>query len=394
MRLEITTKPLLASIIFQQNKLFNMKNYIAILLVIGFFGCSEKKTEEPSGETKTAETTVTLTTEQLKNAGIVTGTASVRKMAPVLKVNGKIDVPPQNMISVSVPLGGYLKSTHLLPGTKVKKGEVLAVVEDQQYVQLQQDYLSSKINLIYMEKEYLRQKELNANKASSDKLLQQAEAEYQSQKVKVKSLEEKLRLAGINPDHLNENSLSRSVNILSPIDGFVTSVNVNIGKFVNPTDVLFELVNPADIHLNLDVFEKDIDKLFIGQKVIAYTNHSDKKYECEIILIGPNVAKDRSVVVHCHFINYDKSLVPGMFMNAEIELSSADCVVLPEEAVVDFRDKKYVFEDKGNNTFLMQEVETGYAESGYIEIKNAPSNKKFVVKGAYALLGALNNRGD
>ncbi|MGZ3921649.1 MAG: efflux RND transporter periplasmic adaptor subunit [Bacteroidia bacterium] len=366
--------------------------YIFCLAI--FFSCSNKKTEVAENTGENNETSITLTDVQLKNAGIVTASPEKHNMSPVLKVNGKIDVPPQNMVSVSVPLGGYLKSTHLLPGTKVKKGEILAVVEDQQYIQLQQDYLTSKINFIYIEKEYLRQKDLNLSKANSDKMLQQSESEYQSQKIKIKSLQEKLRLAGINPELLTENNLSRSVNILSPIDGFVTSVNVNIGKFVNPTDVLFELVNPNDIHLTLTVYEKDIDKLYIGQKVIAYTNNSAKQYTCEIILIAQNIAKDRSVEAHCHFINYDKSLIPGMFMNADIILRSGESPALPEEAVVSFENKKYIFEDKGHNTFQLVEVETGFSENGYIEIKNAPHNSKLVVKGAYTLLGALKNKGE
>jgi cobalt-zinc-cadmium efflux system membrane fusion protein len=136
------------------------------------------------------------------------------------------------MVSISVPLGGYLKSTKLLPGMKVKKGEVIANIEDQQYIQLQQDYLTAKSKLSYIEKEYQRQKELNQSKASSDKVFQETETTYQGQKILVKSLSEKLRLISINPDKLDENNLSRSINLYAPIDGFVSTVNVNIGKYV------------------------------------------------------------------------------------------------------------------------------------------------------------------
>lgn len=371
-----------------------MKNLLYLLLVFLVASCTNKKVEESNLNNQSNGKTISLTDVQLKNSGIVTAYPEKRTMSPILKVNGKIDVPPQNMISVSVPLGGYLKSTHLLPGTKVKKGEVLAVVEDQQYVQLQQDFLTSKINFVFIEKEYGRQKELNLTKANSDKALQQAESEYLAQKIKIKSLQEKLRLAGINPDQLTENNLSRSINILSPIDGFVTNVNVNIGKFVNPTDVLFELVNPNDIHLNLTIYEKDIDKLFIGQKVIAYTNNSSKQYTCEIILIAQNISKDRSVEAHCHFINYDKSLFPGMFMNADIILNSNETSAVPEDAVVTYENKKYVFEDRQHNTFQLIEVQTGDSENGYIQIRHAPTNSKIVVKGAYTLLGALKNQAE
>ncbi len=237
-----------------------------------------------------------------KNGGIQTGKLEEQSISSVLKVNGKIDVPPQNMVSISVPLGGYLQSTKLLEGMYVSKGQVLAVMQDQQYIQLQQDYLTARAQLVYNESEYNRQKELNQSKATSDKVFEQTKAAYQTQNILVKSLEQKIKLIGINPNKIGANSISRSINIYSPINGFVSAVNVNIGKYVNPSDVLFELVNPSDIHLALTVFEKDINKLFIGQKLAAYTNNQpEKKYPCTIILISKNLSGERAAEVHCHF---------------------------------------------------------------------------------------------
>lgn len=170
------------------------------------------------------------------------------------------------MISISVPFGGYLKSTHLLPGMHIHKGEILATIEDQQYVQFQQDYLLAKSKVKYLQAEYIRQKELNQTKAVSDKAFQQAESDYNSQKIIIKSFYEKLKLMQLDPDKLDEGSITRSINIYSPIEGVVSKVNANIGKYIPATDVLFELINPSDIHLNFTVFEKDIDKLYVGQK--------------------------------------------------------------------------------------------------------------------------------
>jgi len=181
--------------------------------------------------------------------------------------------------------------------------------------------------------------------------------------------------------------------VYSPIDGFVSKVNVNIGKYVNPTDVLFDIVNPTDIHLALNVFEKDVNKLSTQQKVVAYTNtNPEKKYNCEIILIGQDLSQERSVTVHCHFEQYDKTLIPGMFMNAEIELKSSNAFVLPEDAIVSFDDKRFVYVSKGNNVFEMYEVKTGSNENGFTEIlTDAISSKDIVIKGAYSLLMKMKN---
>src|SRR5215203_510066 len=372
-----------------------MKKIIIIInMVLLLAACGSSKTEEQKEEIKVDENIVTLTEAQLKNAGVQTGKLEQQSISSVLKVNGKIDVPPQNIVSISVPMGGYLRSTKLLPGMHISRGEVLAMIEDQQYIQLQQDYLTAKAQFSYNESEYNRQKELNQSKATSDKVYEQAKTTYQTQAILIKSLEQKLRLININPEKITVNTISRTINVYSPINGFVSGVNVNIGKYVNPSDVLFELDNPADIHLALDVFEKDLDKLFIGQKLIAYTNSQPaKKYPCTILLIIKNLSDERSAEVHCHFEQYDKSLVPGMFMNADIEVKSSNAKVLPDDALVRFENKQYLFIAKGNNhtdgyRYEMIEIKAGNSENGFTEIMidEKMANETFAVKGAYNLL--------
>lgn len=376
-----------------------MKKLIIYSLVILLAACG-KNTTESEKTTGPTGNSVKLTAEQLKVAGVETGKAQIMSLSSTLKVNGIIDVPPQNMVSVSVPLGGYLKTTKLLPGMHVGKGEVIAVMEDQQYIQIQQDYLNATARSKYIENEYLRQKDLNATKASSDKAFQQAESDYRAHKVLVKSLYEKLKLIGINPDGLSEDNLSRSINIYSPIDGFVSKVNVNIGKYVNPADVLFELVNPTDIHLNLTVFEKDLNKFNIGQKVFAYTNNNPNfKYPCEVILIGKSLSTERSVEVHCHFEEYDKQLIPGMYMNGDVEVKSANATALPDDAILFFENKHYVFVQKPGNEFELLEIQTGSIENGYTEIipvspQTDLTQYIYVTKGAYSLLMQLKNKSD
>lgn len=371
--------------------------FILFTIFLLITSCSTKENTNTEKETGLTETVVTLTEAQFKNAAIKTEKPEQRFIAYTLKANGKIEVPPQNMVSVSAQLGGYLKSSQLLPGMKIKKGEVIAVMEDQQYIQLQQEYLTTKTKLNYLEKEFDRQKELNLSKASSDKILQQTEADYSSQKIALKAYSEKLKLIGINPETLNESTISRNVNIHAPIDGYVATVNVNIGKYVNPSEVLFELVNPTDIHLSLTIFEKDINKLFVGQKLNAYTNNDpENKHACEIILIGQNLSTERSVEVHCHFEDYDKTLLPGMYMNADIEVRSNNSLTIPTEAIVNYEGKTYIFIQVENYNFELTEIEIGNSENNFTELLNAEKikNKNIVTKGAYSLLMSLKNKSE
>ena len=376
--------------------LVNMLLFVAPILILT--SCGSKKTAEETTDSTVVESSIAnLSVKQVQSIGITTGSLEQKTFSTILKVSGRIDVPPQNLISVSVPMGGYLKSSHLIPGMFVHKGESIAIIEDQQYIQLQQDYLITQSKISFLENEYQRQKELNLSKASSDKVFQQAEMELKTQKILVKAFAEKLKLIGINPEKLNENSISKSINIYSPINGYVSKVNVNIGKYIAPTDVMFELVNTSDIHLALKVFEKDLDKLSIGQKVMAYTNtYPDKKYPCEILLIGKSLNEERNTEVHCHFEAYDKALIPGTYMNAEIAITNAKSYVLPEDAVVRFENEHYVFVKKSATQFEMIEVQIGNTEKGFTEIIKTENlnNQTFVIKGAYSLLMSLKNKSE
>jgi cobalt-zinc-cadmium efflux system membrane fusion protein len=377
-----------------------IKKYSILLLAVALFtACGQNKSQQAATpEEAPADTNIVkLTAAQIKNAGIETGTPQNSEISGLLKLQGNIDVPPQSTVSVSFPLGGYLKTTDLLPGLHVKRGQVLGVLEDMQFIQLQQDYLAAKEKFLFATTEYKRQQELNTSKASSDKVLQQSKTDMESQRISMQALAQKLNLIGINPNRLTAGNISKSVNILSPIDGFVAKVNVNIGKYTSPTDVLFELVNPKDIHLALNVFEKDVNQLHVGQRVIAYTNdHPEKKYEAEVLLISKNLDADRMATVHCHFEQLDSSLLPGMFMNAEVAVDNHKALTVNEDAVVRWQNNFYVFVETGANTFTITKVIPGDVNNGQKQIEAAGINTstKLVTKNAYALLMKMKNSGD
>lgn len=373
-------------------KSITLKYIFPLFIAVLIYGCTSSAKEEAKLAASVDESIVQLSPEQAKQIDLQVQDVQAKNISSTLKLSGQIGAPPQNMVSVSVPLGGYLKSTDMLQGTQVRKGQLLAVMEDPQYIQLQQDYLSTKNKLAYAGKEYNRQRELNTAKAASDKVLQMAEMYFRTLNIEHKALAEKLRLIGIEPAKLIESNISRAIRIYSPINGYVSKVNVNIGKYVLPSDILFELVNPNNIHLNLTVFEKDLNKIKIGQEVVVYSNSSpDKKYSTRVKLVSRSLSDERSAIVQCDFNEQDRALVPGMYMNAELHLDKGTIDALPDEALVSFENKDYVFIDKGNNTFKMTEVNKGNTDQGYTAIDSALDGKKIVVKGAYSLLMKLKN---
>ncbi|MDO5614899.1 MAG: efflux RND transporter periplasmic adaptor subunit [Cruoricaptor ignavus] len=370
-------------------------------IIVGLFSflvlsCSKKEEIAPV-EYKIDESgmQITLTDLQVKNSGIASLQLEEKNIAQKILLSGNIEVPPQAMASVSSPTGGYVRVSRFMPGNYVAKGQTLAVLEDPQIVQLQQDYLLAKSNLGYAQKDYNRQKELNQSKASSDKTTQLAQTEAQNQNIMVASLAAKLRTVGINPDKISVNNIQRTIPVVSPISGYISAVNVNIGQYVSPTEKLFEIINTTDNYLVLKVFEKDLNKISVGQMVYAFTNQNHtKKYPAKITLIGKDFAEDRSVMVYSKFADNREKLIPGTFMNAEIETNAETGLAIPDDAVVTWENQQFVFVEVAPHSYKMTSVEIGNSENGYTEIRdfeNRLATKKIVISGAYHLLMALKN---
>ena len=371
------------------------KSIIAVLSGVLLFSCSKKE------ETVTQETyaisgdQITLTDLQKKTAGIETTTLSNENIANKILLTGQINVPPTGMAGVSSSTGGIVKTARFVPGNYVTRGQTLAVVENPELARLQQEYLQSKSNLGYAQKDYNRQMYLNKYQASSDKVTQKAANEAQSQGAAVRGIESQLRSYGISPGSVSTGNIRKSVAVVAPISGYISRVNATIGQYVSSADVLYEIVNNGQTHLVLKVFEKDLNKISVGQKVYAFTNQNpEKKYAATVKLIGKDFAPDRSVLIHCDLIDKDESLIPGTFMNAEIEVNAEEGFVIPDDAIVTWEGKQYVFEELKPKTYKMFPVTIGNSENGLTELLNFDvknANKAFVTKGAYHLLMALKN---
>jgi cobalt-zinc-cadmium efflux system membrane fusion protein len=316
-------------------------------------------------------------------------------MNGTLKANGMLDVPPQNMVTVSAPLGGFVKSTELLQGMKVKKGQTVIVLQHPDYIQLQEDYLTSKNQLEFLDLEYKRQEELAKENVTAAKALQQAKSNYFGTKAKVQGLRAKLKLININPQELENGEIQNTISIPSPISGFVTEVNVNIGMHVNPTDVLFKIIDTEHLHAEAQVFEKDVPRLKIGQQVRVYLSNENKERLAKVFLIGKEITAERTVRVHCHLEGEDPSLIPGLYFKALIETDPQQVTTLPNEAVVDFENKQYVFVEQkaGVLEYEMIEISKLKSEEDFTEVAlpSSIAGRKIVLKGTYALLSILKN---
>ena len=381
---------------------------IILSLIISLNSCkngNRKPVSNPVAETL-PDNIVELREDQIKLADIQTGVVELRSVTNTLKVNGIISVAPQNQATVCMPLGGFIKNTTLLPGNAIDKGQTLAVVENQDFVDIQQNYLEAKNRLVFAEAEYIRHSDLYKNDVYSEQNVQQVTVEYRNLKALVKSLEQKLFLIGIDPDKLSEDNISNKVSLKSPIKGFLKAVNVNIGKYVSPTDILFEIVNSDKLFLELTLFEKDADKVSAGQKIKFFINNETEEHEAIISQTGKAINDDKTFRVYGTVTSSCKNVLPGMYVNALIEESDKKVTALPSGAIVSFDDKDYIFvfeknkEEAGKamTEYRIIEVKKGVSSAGFTEIILPGgfdiNSSKVVIKGSYNLLSAKKNAGE
>lgn len=380
----------------------NLKLWVLALSLLVLHSCgNNEETEQKEHHEK--EQAVELNSAQFKNAGIEFGKAEMRNLSNIIQCNGILDVPPQNLVSISLAVGGILKSTELLQGMKVSKGQVIAVFEHPDYIQLQQEYVQAKANAQYSEEEYKRQEVLSKENVNSQKTVQKTKAEYLALKAQVTGLEKKLQQLGIPLSELDKGNFSNSIVITSPINGYVTKVNVNIGKYVNPNDVAFEIVDTEHLHAELTVYEKDITKIKVGQVIrFSLSNENGNERTAKVHLIGREITPERTIRIHGHLDKEDSELLPGMYIKASIEIGENKTLSLPEKAIVQQQGKNYVFvksksDHKDEFAFKMVEINTGISENGFTEIilpKDLSVDSEFVVNGAYELLAKMFNSED
>lgn len=372
-----------------------MRSIIFIVLtVLVLSSCRQTPEENIPGETVEDTDVVTLTEAQYNAADIRLGKIEHRSMASTIQVNGLLDVPPQNMITISAPMGGFVKNTKLLQGMKVRKGEVLATLQHQDYIQLQQDYLNNVSQLGYLEVEYKRQQELARENINSQKVLQQARSNYEIAKANVQGLEAKLSMINISASSLSKDGIRPTINLYAPISGFVTEVNVNIGQYVTSTDVMFKIVNLEHLHAELQVYEKDIRKINVGQKVTFHLANENTPRTASVYLIGREISPDRTVRIHCHLDKEDETLLPGMYITASIGTVTEEADVVPNGAITSYEGQDVVFVKSGNQQFKMVNIETGTISGDFTAVRSANAlqpDDSIVVQGAFDLLGLLRN---
>ncbi|MFV0483945.1 MAG: efflux RND transporter periplasmic adaptor subunit [Bacteroidales bacterium] len=411
-----------------------LKSIIILVLLSALMSCGggnkQGKTAEPEHEehSEGEEGVVKLSEKQRDALGLKLGTFEQRNLTTLVKTNGQLEVPPAASASVTAIIGGNVKSIKVFQGDKVRKGQVLASLEHPDYISLQEDYAEVANRLDFLELEYERQKKLFENNVGAGKDFQQVKAEFATARAKAEGLKARLRLLHLSPEDAKIGKISSSVNIFSPISGYVNEVNISLGTYANSEEELFNLTNNQEIHADFMVYENDVHLIKVGQKIdFTVSNRPGEELTATIFAIGKEFEPNtRAVHVHATIDKNPGNLIPGMYVSGNIHTDKNYVPALPNEAIVSEGTKSYIFildkkgtahddddshdkaeehEHSGNEehshddkkhahsiAFRMIEVITGKQDNGYTAVtvlEALPDNAEIVLNSAYYLLAEI-----
>lgn len=384
---------------------------LPLLFFILLTACGTKKAPEgeaasagqPAAQSPTPANPdeVTLTVAQQRAAGLETGSYQRQNMTTDVQATGSIEVPPQNRAAISAQLGGYVQTVNVLPGQPVRAGMVLATLRGPEFLKLQQDYLQSRARVTFLGQELARQQVLDAEDVGAKRKLQQARADYASEQAAVRASAAQLRQLGLSVARIDAGNIISDVPLTSPMSGTVKAVNLSRGQYVNPQDMLVEIVNNQDLHLELKVFEQDIARVKVGQPILFTVKNrgSDEQFRARVFLVGKAFDDDaRTVRVHAHLVPERADLLPGQFVAARIQTGAARQRTLPEAGLVQAGPLSYAFAAVGRPaaggrvTFRRLRMRTGPAQGGSVAVTPldpVPDSTRLVRRGAYFLQAEL-----
>ncbi|WP_296620435.1 efflux RND transporter periplasmic adaptor subunit [Marivirga sp.] len=394
-----------------------MKNQIIYILALFLFGisiagCDSKstekenklndKSEEESAHKEEGISSLHLSNLKFESLGIKVDSLPTRSLSGIVEANGQLEVPPQHEATVTGILGANVTSIKVIEGDKVKKGQVLAFLSHPNLTNLQSNYIKAYSQFQYLEKEMQRQKRLYDEEVGSGKDYQETLANYQSMNGEVKGYEAQLKQLSLNIEKIQDGEIYQYVPVVSPINGFIEKVKVQIGQYVEPQTEMFIIVNTEHVHADLMVFEKDVHKVEVGQQIkFSVASAPGADLSAKIYSVGKKFEQNpKAVHVHAEIDQKENFLIPGMYITARIETSNTEVMALPEEAIIEEEGKPYIFTAKSHQeggktewTFDAIEVRTGISADGWVEIKllkPLPEGTLVAWSDAYYLISEMN----
>lgn len=363
---------------------------ILYIVAAGIFlaSCTHKQNKEE--KTEMPDNIITITREQFETGKMVIGEPGKMQFDEKVRCNGNILVEPSGNAIISTSVPGLVKKINCTAGQKVYAGQVLFELSGNEFIELQKDFAETASQLKRFRSEYERVKSLYSEKVVTEKEMILAESDFKTANAKYSALKMKLKFAGLNDTKIEDGDFYESFSLKSPIDGYVSRINVAIGQYVDQLTTIAETLDVTRLQLRIAVFEKDFGKLKENQKItFNLLGNTQKSYSCTLISIGKNVDNDSKTIICYADIDDLKSndFVNNCYVEAAIITNVDTVTAVPEESIIKSGGNNYLLEfvkNEDDNYFLKRvKVDIGRINNGFIEMLNLPDISKIITKGAY-----------
>lgn len=310
-----------------------------------------------------------------------------------IQYKGKLAVLPSSSACVSPPVPGRIKQIYVIPGENIEIGNKIALLTNNDLIDLQKDYLETKYEIEYYEEDYKRQGELTIDNAASIKKMQKAQSEYMAKKVHLKALEYQLSVYGIQPKTRKIENISNQFYLYAPISGIISDFECLIGTLLENEDCLLEITNSKDLFIKISIPQHEIQNIKSGMEV-TFTLPSDpyKKFTGKIERTLANKSSESNeIVIYVKILDKSSDIIHGMIVNATINVPNDSVYGIPSDAIVYEESNAFVYAIE-NMHYKKIVVHPGQTVNGYTHIQNITNiqNTLFVLKGLQHLKNISN----
>lgn len=390
-------------------KRFILVAALTVITFVGFSFLSQSKAETSESENQEEEIdfqNIPLSEKQVKAVDLKMGEAQEREMDAMLHVNGSLVLRAQDMGNVSSLMGGIVKNVYVKEGQMVSRGQVVATIENTDVVTLQREYYTAYKECEMARLELDRQKTLASAGAGIKKTLQMSEKNYKVAQANLLGTGRQLQQMGISTKEVAKGKFTTVFPLRAPISGTVSDMQASLGSYADMQTPLMKIRNNHAVECDLNVFEKDIAKVKVGDQVlVSLTNQPGVNVSGRVYGMNQYLNKGtKSVAVHVKLdAKRGAKLFEGMYVSGQIATGRQLCMTLPDKAIVSADGKQYVFalnqqhSKGGTYSFSRHEVTTGVSNNGYTEValcKHLKKGQKIVTDNAFYLASLTGDHGE
>ena len=363
---------------------------ITILFAFMILVSCNSKTTETTENIEAQSDLIEISKAQFKSELMNFGEPQLMPFSEAVHFTGTVSPSATGIAHISLPATGVIDKIFCNQGSLVKKGQVLFEVSGNEFIDMQRDLTESSAKLMQLKSNFEIVKELFDDNVGTQKELILAESTYKSENAKNTALKIKLEKIGLDISKIENGFFYSSYSLKTPINGYVTSINTTIGQYVEQQQIVVEIIDVQQFQLKLSIFEKEINKLQIGQEVEFYlAGNKNEVHKAKLKVVGKTL-NNNSKAIDCFAEIEDlKNLksVSNQFVEGKIIVSTDSVFALPETALLKSEGEMYVLslENESDESYFFNQIEVkaGNKHKGFVELIDKPTLNKLLVKGAY-----------